>query len=561
MPSSPAPIKVVYAFSICVILLSCTNQWHVFAFHRAPCTETSIRRQFQFSDCYAPNLNPNIPLNQASFVMSHDSATGYLSKNQGKNMNDEEYQREMQKLGYNQNGNNNGRWNRITTALLSLYGKTQVGSVYDQLNNGARALDLRPKIYNNGTVGFHHGSLIDIPLTSITLRGLLEDAKQWCKDNPKELVLIFHSELVHEAGYNGLSSQLYIEVDDDDDYGDGDNDDGVAEEYHANADDGDDDTVIIDDAFYAYEYKDDQQEQEQQNYEYIYSGIATLKNVYDEKGVPYYSCEKLGGLNVSQAMELADLSKYGGKGYLLAVDRHDIYASFCGKANWAQDQLVTCYSSTSNYNNDEHDGPDQNNANIPSYVQCTDRKNSGVAKLNDLKTYVTASANNDPSDSPYELGPPEDESYYPFNQIQGLWQVDATSVQIGLLHASTLLDDNRISKVNEEMVKMAYEGQFNTINIFAIDNVALNGNAMFSVLRNQCGQSVLKDNSDEPTCGRDLIMPKMETNRTLPIFWNIVLVVVYGSLVIMVTVMLFQAFRLRNKGPQDHRLVCHGHII
>lgn len=206
------------------------------------------------------------------------------------------------------------------------------------------------------------------------------------------------------------------------------------------------------------------------------------------------------------------------------------------------------------------EGQRNGNENTQSYIQCTDRKNSGVAKLNDLKAYVTASANNDPSDDANELGPPEDESYYPFNQIQGLWQIDATSVQIGLLHASTLLEDNRISKVNEEMVIMAYQEQFSSINIFTMDNVALNGNAMFSVLRNQCGQSVLTD-IEGPSCGTDLMMPTMETSRTLPIFWNIVLSVVYGALVVMVAVMLYQAFRLRNKGPQDHRLICHGHII
>ncbi len=92
-----------------------------------------------------------------------------------------------------------------------------MGTAYEQLNGGARALDLRPKIYTYGTVGFHHGSLIDIPLKSVTLGGLLEDANQWCNNNSKELVIVFHLELVHEAGYNGLSSQVYLKVEVDDD--------------------------------------------------------------------------------------------------------------------------------------------------------------------------------------------------------------------------------------------------------------------------------------------------------------------------------------------------------
>jgi hypothetical protein len=71
-------------------------------------------------------------------------------------------------------------------------------------------------MYNNGTIGFHtRGSLVDIPLSAVTLGGLLEDAKQWCKNNSKELVIIFHSSMVHEAGYNGLGSKVYMEADDD----------------------------------------------------------------------------------------------------------------------------------------------------------------------------------------------------------------------------------------------------------------------------------------------------------------------------------------------------------
>ena len=184
-----------------------------------------------------------------------------------------------------------------------------------------------------------------------------------------------------------------------------------------------------------------------------------------------------------------------------------------------------------------------------------------MSKLSALQEYVTASTNNDATDNWGELGPPADASYYPFNQIQGFWQVDATSVQIGIMHASNLLDDNSRSQVNEEMVKMAYNGDFNAISIFALDNVALNGLAMFSVLRNACGQSVRKDDGSDLACGKDLVMPNMQISHKLPLVWNIVLGLVYGALVVMVSVMLFQAFRLRNEGPQEHRLICHGHVV
>lgn len=145
---------------------------------------------------------------------------------------------------------------------------------------------------------------------------------------------------------------------------------------------------------------------------------------------------------------------------------------------------------------------------------CTDRKNTGMNKLSALQEYVLASANNDATDNAYELGPPADESYYPFNQIQGFWQVDSTSVTIGVTHAaSTLLDDNRRSNVNAEMVQLAYDQKFTKINLFAMDNVALNGNAMFSVLRNGCGQSVIKEDDEYFVCGKNLVMPHMNVSQ------------------------------------------------
>ena len=293
-------------------------------YHRSPCNKVSVKRQFQFSDCYAPNLNPELSINSASFVMAHDAATGYLNTNaqhiktsgnsnavgggsstDGVDDDNIMYSNEFNGVDNMNNAENyyrentssasgSSQWNAIAKIrLLSLYGKTQVGSVYTQLNDGARALDLRPKIYTNGTIGFHHGSLIDVPLSSITLGGLLQDAKKWCRDNPNELVLIFHSELVHDMGYEGLSSLVSVKVHSDD--------------TNVNIDDNDD---------------------EQDQYDYYFSGIARLKEIYAKHAVPYHPCSKLSGLTVGETMTLADLSIASGgseKGYLLAVDRHDIY--------------------------------------------------------------------------------------------------------------------------------------------------------------------------------------------------------------------------------------------
>ena len=129
-------------------------------YHRAPCKKIGVRRQFQFTDCYAPNINKDLKLNEASFVLAHDAATGYLntiaSDSDGSSRGSssayyDEYDNVDNMAGYrDSSSSSSNRWSTITTRLLSLYGKTQVGSVYDQLNDGARALDLRPKY---GTMG------------------------------------------------------------------------------------------------------------------------------------------------------------------------------------------------------------------------------------------------------------------------------------------------------------------------------------------------------------------------------------------------------------------------
>lgn len=267
-------------------------------YQRSPCRSAS-RRQFQFPDCSVPDLDANLPIGAASFVMAHDAATGYLDAG-GRGRRDDdgldeayggEYDGvdDMNAGGGSGSGNDGGNGNKwsgaIATRLLSLYGKNQVGTAYDQLNDGARALDLRPKVYDNGTVGFHHGTLIDVPLVSITLGGLLDDVRRWCRDNPTELVLVFHSELAHESGYDGLSTRVAYYAEDSD---------GV------NEDDGDDGG-------------------------YYYAGIARMKAVYGRHGVSYLPCERLSGLTVGDVMAMANLSKTGGRGYLLAVDRHDMY--------------------------------------------------------------------------------------------------------------------------------------------------------------------------------------------------------------------------------------------
>ena len=351
------------------------------AFHRSPCTRSS-RLDFQLEECYIPPLSSSILLSSASFLMSHDAATGYIKST------------ELSKTG-----------------LSSPYSKTQSGSVEQQLNDGARALDLRPKLLANGTVVFQHG-VIQIP---VSFHDLVADAVRWCGNNDNELVLLLPSNFAYESASSS------------------------------------------------------------------YSIVSAMSDVYQDIGVNYLHCNEVYGLTVGEAMELARLPSGG---YLLALDGQDYYGTFCGKSNWIESQLVTCWERSSN---------------------TTTGKSCKVSSepLQHLSQYVLASANNPATDDMTVLGPPENLYDYPFNEIQALWQVDAHAAMVGTAHLSSILDDNRQSRVNEFMVNLIHNEKLEAISLFAVDNVARHGNALLSVLRNSCGQTDLE------VCGKELDAPRM----------------------------------------------------
>jgi hypothetical protein len=386
-------LRTAVLWSICPLIC--------YGYERQPCTR-SVAAQFTFPDCYLPAMNPNLLLSEASFLMSHDAATGYLPNNRG------------------------------FSGATNLYAKNQIGSVYDQLNDGARALDVRPKLLANGTVVCHHGAIV-IP---VSLETLVRDAIQWSKDSPGELVLILHHNLAYESGVS------------------------------ASAD----------------------------------TALAAIGEVYEKLGVPYLGCSDVYGLTVAKTMELAALSD---SGYLLALDRHDAYASSCAKMNWINDEIVTCY-------------PNNNNT-----LPCT-KPNSSV--LDDLKTYVLASANNEASDSSSVLGPPASLDSYPFNTIQALWQVDTHSAAMGVAHLSSIIDDNTKSHINAHVVDWVYNGEFDSISLLLVDQVRLNGNALLFVLRNTCGQSELEE------CGRNISKPKVQQKlmSTLRFFITMAVYLAFG---------------------------------
>lgn len=84
----------------------------------------------------------------------------------------------------------------------------QNNSFYEQLNNGARALDLRIMQYDNGNFVFHHGGI----RSSETLRGLLKAVNAFLADNPGEfIVLDFHEMTTSNSAFDYAAfSQLMM---------------------------------------------------------------------------------------------------------------------------------------------------------------------------------------------------------------------------------------------------------------------------------------------------------------------------------------------------------------
>ena len=346
--------------------------------------------------------------------MSHDAATGYIS---------------TQSIS--------------KTSLSWPYSKTQVGSIYRQLNDGARALDLRPKLLLNGTIIMQHGS-ISIPVTMDTI---VKSAMDWCRDNPSELVLLMTSH---------------------------------------------------------FEYASSSVSSDNGNQRSMTSALASL---YQEYGVSYVACNDLYGLTMGNVMELALLAEDGG--YLLAMDAHDFYGTSCSKENWVPSQIVTCWDKKS-------DGSSRN----PSATASCHTSEQPWTRLQD---YMLASANNPATDSRYTLGPPATLTTTPLNQVQAFWQVNGRAVARGLLHASSILQDNQLSRVNERVVELVYSGSMQSIGLLAVDNVALHGNALLSVLRTACGQS-----DDLTECGPQFPMPRMKQFRLSIEQLCVALLITYG---------------------------------
>eukprot|EP00600_Ochromonadales_sp_CCMP1393_P004050 CAMPEP_0174993418 /NCGR_PEP_ID=MMETSP0004_2-20121128/23062_1 /TAXON_ID=420556 /ORGANISM="Ochromonas sp., Strain CCMP1393" /LENGTH=275 /DNA_ID=CAMNT_0016247527 /DNA_START=133 /DNA_END=960 /DNA_ORIENTATION=+ len=66
---------------------------------------------------------------------------------------------------------------------------------------------------------------------------------------------------------------------------------------------------------------------------------------------------------------------------------------------------------------------------------------------------------------------------------QAHWQSDTYSVVAGTLHNSSLLEDNRRSKINKWVEDSIYRGDFKYLNMLELNNVCENGPAVLEALR------------------------------------------------------------------------------
>jgi len=71
-------------------------------------------------------------------------------------------------------------------SLTNDWFKTQNGNLSQQLDCGARSLDIRPS-YQNGSIHMHHG-IVEI---NTNLSTGLDDVESWCLKNKGELVLLY----------------------------------------------------------------------------------------------------------------------------------------------------------------------------------------------------------------------------------------------------------------------------------------------------------------------------------------------------------------------------------
>jgi hypothetical protein len=416
----------------------------------AACTRAR-QAQFQYPDCYLPEQNPNLLLSEASFLLSHDAATGYMTRSM-----------------------------RSKSGLARRYTQTQVTgsrtSFYDQLDDGARALDLRPLLLQNGTIVFQHGI---IRIDNVDIYTAMEHVLQWCHDNPSELVLLLPSHFAYESASTVSFSSRTT---------------GGSSTVE------DDDAIIDDEVLAYYENMADYNDNNNADGNSGQAVFDALSRAFVALGIPVYECTEVYQWTVQEAMAAAALD---GGGYVMALMSST--GMSCAKENWIANEIVTCYPPGGNKNNKK--------------TTCT----TSDVPWHSLQSYLLQSANNDATSSDNKLGPPADLYQTPLFEIQALWQIDTHAVLAGMAHWSSILNDNRQSRLNEKVMRMVYDDSFQSISLLAVDNIAMHGNALTSVLRNRCGQ--LADPS--LPCGTNVPPPRLRYVHISPTQWLAVALLFY----------------------------------
>lgn len=137
---------------------------------------------------HSPPIDRSRLLTETGFIMTHDSATGYLDGN-----------------------GNSDAWMKTQTAAHCAHGAQSPGtdcsfSFADQLDCGARAFDLRPTVQPGGVLMMHHDFLVPDTLLSTAVADVLA----WAAANAAELVLLYVSHCDHddvEGGPGGSHRQ------------------------------------------------------------------------------------------------------------------------------------------------------------------------------------------------------------------------------------------------------------------------------------------------------------------------------------------------------------------
>lgn len=125
-------------------------------------------------------------LTETAFVMTHDSATGYLDGN-------------SHRIAPGTAGPTYDEWMKTQTAPSCAQGTQPKGedcsfSLAGQLDCGARAIDLRPTLQPEGVLKMHHDFLVPDALLS----SAVSDVLQWAAKHEDELVLLYVSHCDHD---------------------------------------------------------------------------------------------------------------------------------------------------------------------------------------------------------------------------------------------------------------------------------------------------------------------------------------------------------------------------